>query len=517
MADGRLDEAFEIVQSEHIRQHRRGQKLIGRLARAFVKRGQENLESERIQLALLDCNKAEKLAGNTDEVARLRSAICSEMEQKRLRDQHRSFNVTQAKRNIKNGWISVGQQILDEEDDNDSQAGMVLRQANVARLELNEAITKADQALSANDLDSAIEIIAQTGLTGNKNDKVIELVSRLKSLAIQQIRENFNIGRIDRAQSLWQKVSPIANGTSEISELGVALSQCRKATEFVAMGRPREAVSFLRKIKVICPSAKWLGAVTEQTRQAAELLDELAASPLGLELDSEAGNEKETAGKQIDKLPADPNAIRHKIKPGAGDDSPLPSKFVMQMDGVGSFLVLRDKRITVGPVSSSERPTVGLMADPNIPVATIERVEDDYFIRSTGPIRVNDMMTTNKLLADGDRIALSSRCRFKFHLPNPASTTAMLILSGARLGRADIRQVVLMDRDILVGSAGGNHIPAESLDETVAMFAQNGRLLCKTKNKILVNDQPVGSAAGLPVDKQIRIGQMSFVLTKVKE
>ena len=36
VADGRLDEAFEIVQSEQIRQHRRGQKLIGRLAGAFV-------------------------------------------------------------------------------------------------------------------------------------------------------------------------------------------------------------------------------------------------------------------------------------------------------------------------------------------------------------------------------------------------------------------------------------------------------------------------------------------------
>ena len=29
-----MDEAFEIIQSENIRQHRRGQKLIGRLARA---------------------------------------------------------------------------------------------------------------------------------------------------------------------------------------------------------------------------------------------------------------------------------------------------------------------------------------------------------------------------------------------------------------------------------------------------------------------------------------------------
>jgi hypothetical protein len=519
VADGRLDEAFEIVQSEQIRQHRRGQKLIGRLASAFAKRGQENLEAERIQSALGDCNKAEKLAGNTEEVARLRSAICSEMEQRRIRDQHRSFKVNQARRNIQDGRISVGKAILDEADDSDSEAGIVLQQANVARLELNEAITKAEQALKRNDLDSVIEIIVQTGISNNKNDKVIELVSRLKSLAIEQIRENLNTGRIDRARSLWEKVSPIANGTVEISELGLALDHCHRAAEYVAAGRPREAVSLLRKVNVICPAAKWLGTVTEQTRQAAELLDELAASPLGLDINSGSEDDKETVGA---KPPADNKLIQYERGHEAGTGrrlgeagSSLPSKFVMQMDGVGSFLVLREGRITVGPISSSARPTIGLMADPNLPVATIERVDDDYFIRSSRPIHVNDVATTDKLLIDGDRIALSPRCRMKFHIPNPASTTAMLILSGARLGRADVRHIILMDRDILIGPSVSNHILAEALDKTVTIYAQNGRLLCKAAQKVLVDDKPAGPAASLDIDKQIRIGQISFILTKV--
>ena len=184
------------------------------------------------------------------------------------------------------------------------------------------------------------------------------------------------------------------------------------------------------------------------------------------------------------------------------------------MDGIGSFLVLRDRCVTVGPISSSARPTVGLMAAPNIPVATIERVQDDYFIRSTSPIRVNDVATTNKLLVDGDRIVLSPRATMKFHIPNPASTTAILDLSGARLGRADIRRIILMDRDILIGPAVGNHILAEPLERTVAIYAQNNRLLCKAGENVLIDDVPVGSTAGLAVDKQLRIGQISFVLTK---
>lgn len=523
MADGRLDEAFTIVQSREIKQHRRGQKLIGQLARAFTKRGQENLNEERIQLALVDCNKAEKLAGNTPDVSKLRSAICSEMEQRRLRHRHHSFKVAQARRHIQDGWISASEQILDDTVDKDSQAGILLEQAAVVRLQISEAVTKAEHALRRNDLDGAIDIVLKTGASGNQNNKVVELVSKLRSLAAKRIRENLDSGRINLAQSLWQRVSPIANGCSEICELGLALSQCRRAAEYIAAGRVREAVPLLRKVKVICPSAKWLSEITEQTRQAAELLDDLAASPLGLDItmDTTADGQYDTGDGLGNKLFPIDNAKEHtitnKMKSEERADLTLPSKFLLQIDGVGSFFVLRDGRITVGPVSSSARPTVGLMAEPNLPVATIERAEDDYFIRSSKPVRVNDTMTTNKLLVDGDRIALSPRCLMKFNIPNPASTTAILSLSRAQLGRADVRQIILMDRDILIGQTASNHILAEFLDETVAMFAQNGRLLCKTKERILIDDKPVSSTAGLPIEKQIRIGQLSLVLTEIKE
>jgi hypothetical protein len=104
----------------------------------------------------------------------------------------------------------------------------------------------------------------------------------------------------------------------------------------------------------------------------------------------------------------------------------------------------------------------------------------------------------------------------KFNIPNPASTTATLSLPSARLGRADVRRIILMDRDILIGPNEGSHILAESLDQTIALFAQNGQLFCKAKDKILIDDKPVSSRAGLPVDKQIRIGQISLVLTELK-
>jgi hypothetical protein len=157
------------------------------------------------------------------------------------------------------------------------------------------------------------------------------------------------------------------------------------------------------------------------------------------------------------------------------------------------------------------------MADPNLPVMTIERADDDYFARSTKTIYVNDSPITEKLLADGDRIALSNRCRMKFNLPNPASTTAVVDLSTARLGRADIRQVILMDREILIGPAASDHIRSGLLDETVTLFARNGGLFCRAKGRMSVDDRTFGSRTALAVGKQIRIGRISLVLTELEE
>src|SRR5437764_6767698 len=57
LADSRLDEAYQLACATDVRTHRRGQTLIGELARALVKRGQEHLEAQRLALALAEPRK----------------------------------------------------------------------------------------------------------------------------------------------------------------------------------------------------------------------------------------------------------------------------------------------------------------------------------------------------------------------------------------------------------------------------------------------------------------------------
>ena len=88
------------------------------------------------------------------------------------------------------------------------------------------------------------------------------------------------------------------------------------------------------------------------------------------------------------------------------------------------------------------------------------------------------------------------------------------MLSGARLGRPDIRHIILMGRDILVGPYTNNHVQTEHLEENVTFFVQNDRLLCRAGQPVSVNERPMQPNTGLTVDTPIQIGALSMVLTK---
>lgn len=505
LADGLLDEAFEIAQSADLRSHHRGQKLIGKLARDLAQRGQDNLSANRLQLALTDCNKADKLGGNLQEITELRQAICAAMEQNTLTHQQRSFRLAQAKEHINDGWLSVGEKILA-----DSAAGheadMLLQQAATKRLQIDSAATKARHALERNDLEYAIDVMSKVHTTSSQNEAIAEVIAKIETVANQNIRENLNNGRIDLANALLRKLRLLGTESVEIGELSSAVTQCRRAAGLIEVGKAQAAAQILQKLRAILPSAPWLKTAIAQAQEAAEAVDALHIGPLGLCISSNAEDDYLAAE---DSLPSLENNTDEET------DSQLPSGFVLQVDGVGSFLVFRDKTITVGPISSSARPCLGLLADPAVPVARIERTDEDYFLHSQKPIYINDKPVTKKLLADSDRIALSAKCRMKFCVPNAASTTAVLDLDGARLPRPDVRRIILMDRDLLIGPGFNNHIRAELITNTVTLFMQKGKLGCRAQEKITVDNQPYEFGNGFPIGARIQIGEISLVLAEL--
>jgi tetratricopeptide (TPR) repeat protein len=532
LADGRLDEAYEIAQAQDIRRHHHGQRLIGRLARAMIQRGQESLADHRFQPALADCNKAEKLGGNLPEVAQLRAAVCTAITREQQDRQQEALRVAQAQQQIQDGWLSVGGRILEEAPAGDGRVDLVRQELVAARLKAEDAVVKAQQALQQGDVEEAMQIAIAARIGQCQSGGAGDLLRQVRSQALQRVRADLEQGRLDRAFSFLQRLLPLGRDGTEVAELSDALAWCRQAAQHVLAGRPAVALPLLRKVKAICPSAHWLDAALADTKRAAEAYEELNAGPLGLSTretpwDATGGSVK-AAGLGDGRAAGFQPAIRGRdaLESGLGDatrrnppseDANMPSKFVLQVDGVGSFVVFREAQVTLGPISASARPMLALMADANTPTVMLERMEGDYFLRSQTLVAVNDRPVTEKLLADGDRIALSPRCQIRFHLPNPASTTAVLTVSGARLSRPDIKQLILMDRDILIGPYANDHIRTELLKEPVALFAQNGRLLCRAKESILVDGHSFDPTVGLALDRRIEIGKLSMAVARLGE
>jgi hypothetical protein len=230
------------------------------------------------------------------------------------------------------------------------------------------------------------------------------------------------------------------------------------------------------------------------------------------------------AGRLLDKLkalaqgerPADPApetasaAIPVGLKTGEGPDQGL----ILQIDGVGSFLIFLSASVSVGPITSPKRPSLGLLADPNLPTVKICRCEDDYFV--SGPKPAQEGQATGRLLVDGDRISLSDRCYLKFHMPNRASTTAVLTLVGVRLPRCDVQSILLADRDILIGPTKAHHIRAVLLDRTVVLLVREGRLWTMSQPTLLKQGPLADQASPLDLDRPVRVGPLSFVVTAWK-
>ena len=510
LSDGQLDEAFRLVQTDGIKRHRRGQKLTAKVAKALAKRGREHLAAERFQQALADCNKADELGGNRAEVGELRHTICKQMEQKQYNHRQRKQTLAQAAEQMDKGWLSVGADILGDVEH--AEADMLTQEANTKRKLVDDAVKKGELALKRDDLEEAIEILRRADLAMNQHPKVAEQIGRIRATAVKRVKDFLNGGRVDLADSMLRRLSTLDANTIEVTQLRDTVAICSQAAEHIAAGRPREALQMLTRLKMLLPAAKWLESARAQAQRSAEALESLRTGPLGL-VATPATDDVSVPTPNAD-VAAEPIQSRQmqddiaKMEPGAT----IPSKFVLQIDGVGAFYVVRNSSVSIGPISSSARPAVGLMAAANMPVATIQRQDEDYFIRSDDPIGVDDKMLTEKLLADGDKIALSHRCRMKFNLPNAASNTATLLLSSAKMARPDINHVILMDRDILIGPGIGNHIRSNSNNESLALFVRDGRMYCRTQDNVIVDGKEFDSRNGLPLDTPIKIGRMSVVL-----
>ena len=510
LADGRLEEAFKLLSDDDVRSHRKGQKLATRLVTAYLKRGEEHLAKGRLQEALNDCQKAGVLGGHTEQVAKLRNQVTDLMQQNRQASDRKDQALVGAIRQAREGFVSAGMAMLKQLNGNSVRVEQAQQELDLQMNKAGSLIDRAEAALKQQDWVAAGHHLAALRKLRPYDRKADQLVDELTTKVVAQAKDALADGRMGTATSLLRSVGPVAGERLEVVELKSTIQHLETAAVTLKHNDPRSAIRELRRAKEMLPKARWIDQAISHTEKMIASQDALEDGPLGLLVDSGMVSSPAIKTQPIGKpaLPSPkPSIVYHH---GTGSPDVLPKQFIIQVDGAGAAYTTLHSEVTVGPVSSPKRPQVGLVADPGLPIVTIQRVQEDYFLRSDETVKVNGKPVREKLLAHGDKVELSPRCLFKFKLPHAASTTAVLELTGARMARGDVKRVIMLDQQMMLGSGPACHVRADGAEQPVLLLVRDGRMVCQAQTPVTVGGETYDLSKGMALGQPVSVGPVVF-------
>ena len=369
----------------------------------------------------------------------------------------------------------------------DSSAGLLADTIDLRREQIEKAAERARSTVDAGQLADAASSLSELKRLSPNHAELAGLVDRLAGAAETEIRAELTAGRIDRAEWLLSRLGEFSDASAELAALTPLPQQAARIAGLLESGNYQEALVDLRQLSGFLSDAKWLTEVISKAEQAAAFHQELQSTPFRLADNAARTGAAKVAprSRQFERTPA----RFRKEQTVAGVDAPalnrLPAserpatnfvqKWLLQVDGAGSTLLLTAPRVMLG----ARKADLALRGFSSASPATIERSGGDYLIDSGELIEVGNRKTKRKLLGADESLAFGRRCRVKFRLPNPASTSAVLELSGPQLERQDVRRVVLLDDALIAGPAKTSHVVASALETPCVVFHQDGEFFVR--------------------------------------
>ncbi len=493
LRDGRLDEAFRLAKAPDLREHRRGAAVLAKLTERLIERARNHYRSDRFTEALLDLDRAEAGGVMQEDIAELREHVRTVAAAQRSDEHSRRDRIDAAKRRVESGSLAAGRRILEDASSGD-QAAKELRRAVDHRAEDAAAMaSQAERLMSQGQLAEAARRILRAKGVDAHLEAVTRAEMRLCNLVFDNARAAVLEGKLSRASDELGCLGNLGEALPAKRELGNLLGVAGEAARCVGNGDYAEARRHALSLARLLPGARWLGEVVEQLRQIDEVRTMLCSGPLGDHLTAGAPDARPGA------LPVslDDTVALPKRGPTSGS---LPERLLLMVDGGGSYLLLRSGQVSLGRAASSDPADVPVFSDVAERHATINRVDDDYFLFSKKQVDVAGQRTTHQLLRDGDRIALGRRAKFTFRTPSRKSPTAVLDLSDTTKVPNDVRRVVLFHQHATVGAGQSAHIRCQHAGPSLVLFERSGALWLRQRNDGHVDTEAVELRLGEPVE-----------------
>jgi len=503
--DGRLDEAYQQAIQADVRDHRKGQKLVTRLQRAYEKRAQSHLTTGNAMAAMADADRAYRLGGNQPQIIALRDQVRQQVESSENAKRSRNLKLAAARRCLASGDYSLGSKLCKDVDDGQTVHAL-MQDAELNRRQVATAIERGTKALKSSQWQVAFDALDEAKRIQPNGVGVTDLADSLCQGVLKDVRTRIANGRLDQADLLLNRAKQHAPQDIDVLELSRVIAQCREASVSSRSLNVADMVANLKSLKQIIPSARWLNDAIKDAETVARSVENLRTGPLGSLLPvavTQSTIVKQANTRQAHLSGEEPMRIFEAT-------AAVPSRFLIHLDGTGSVLVVRHPIVSVGNSSRSQPVDVLVQGQVGMPNMTVERLEDDYFLTATEPVHINSTKTAKKLLTGGDQIRIGRRGSMQFSLPNAASTSATLDFAGVRLANGNARRVILMDDAIVIGPQPSAHIQSFSLERAMVIHWRDGQLRLRPMSRAM--DAP---GATLAMDRPHDVDGLSLVVTQV--
>lgn len=534
----RLDEAFEIATAPDLAGDRRARQLLARLAEPLLQRGQDHLLDKRFPEALADFERAAQCGCAPEKINEWRVRALNALQDARDAEGARQAVIAAARERIAVGNLNSAAMVLERAPAGDPARTAAEEEIARRTQQAAEALQTAKAALKDDQVSTAVDRYLAARALHAQLDGMTEMETKLVEHVVAEAAADFKVGRLRRAEQGVAVLRDVGRGRVERTEIEEALHLAREAAKALADDRYAKASVLLGRLTQGGPEAKWINDVREHLRALEDHRRALLEGPLGLVLGHEVPSVVST-GVSNHEAPAAlgetaPPGARRRISTEAVNETPysacpqkaqearpgevrrghdrgipgvvqqldprvgvvgepgvgsLPSRLLLRIDGVGSFLLLRSERIGIGRAGPGATADLQLVSDLSERQAEIIRAGEDYFVVAKSGVQLAEQHVDHALLQHGDRIRLGNRIRLKFLRPSQKSPTAVLDLGDGVRTTTDVRRVILWSGPLLMGSTRECHIHLSLSAAGMILMEREGRLLLK----------PMGGGAAVPL------------------
>ena len=189
-------------------------------------------------------------------------------------------------------------------------------------------------------------------------------------------------------------------------------------------------------------------------------------------------------------------------------DSPSSAtgeRFILWVDGVGSWLILTRDVLTVGRATGTpltgrgtDEADISMMASLSRRHATLTRSSDAWILRNHSTTSVNGReIELATVLPETCELGLGSSVRFRFRMPTPLSTSAELTpVSGHRLMEA-VDGVVLMADTCLLGPGTATHVRCPDWNSSIVLAKTADGISARARDELAIDGKPVSGMVPL--------------------